>query len=714
MKSTPVKIVISLLVCCTATAGAQTLPDDVHWDEPFGIAGANGTVYTLVMDGDFLYAGGKFTGLGGEHGYGGVACYRIGRWDGQTWQALGPGPGIPGIVDNENSSISGILVYDGIVYVGGYIPPSSGIPWNHVARWDGSQWSQLGSGLADLITTPPVGDIVEFQGDVYFSGGFREAGGKSVYSIARWDGSQWHDLDGGLRPNPGSPQGRAMVTDDNYLYVVGNFAWGDIVNIARWDGNTWSALPAFRPGDYRDMVMVGSDLYVAGLFSTNGVDGTVNNIGLWDGANWHNLGGGANGKVMSIFPVGGLLYIAGIFTSAGGSPANRVAVWDGTNWRGLGSGVGSEGWTFAVAARENGEVFVGGSHLTAGGMYSYRLARWFNPVPYPTAPVPHDGAVIRPSAVALDWDVTGPPGPVDTWDVYLGTTPDPPLVASGLTVPGYTPDNIYNDTQYYWKVVGRDTSGHFATGNVWSFTTEKSWLHVSSDSVYCGPGPDTLCVIISVEDCDLPIDAAGVDITYDPSVLTYLHCGRGDLTQGWQYFDCADLGTSIRWGGFDLSAVPPGSWGALAELYFLVDCSAVDSTVSMNLVPVNLVDDLAQLHGKSGVCTFVYNGATGAGDATPRYDRFVLHQNHPNPFNPDTEIRYEVPDFAGRTRVTISIYDVRGKLVKRLEDGERDPGPYSVRWNGLSQAGESVSSGVYFYVLRAGRAALSRKLVLLR
>ena len=122
---------------------------------------------------------------------------------------------------------------------------------------------------------------------------------------------------------------------------------------------------------------------------------------------------------------------------------------------------------------------------------------------------------------------------------------------------------------------------------------------------------------------------------------------------------------------------------------------------------LNYVDDL------EGAAP-VHDDVTGTGDQTPRYDRYALHQNYPNPFNPDTEIRYEVPEYAGRTQVIITIYDVRGRLVKKLEDRERSAGEYRVRWNGLNESGESVSSGVYFYVLRTGQVTLSRKLVLLR
>jgi hypothetical protein len=88
-----------------------------------------------------------------------------------------------------------------------------------------------------------------------------------------------------------------------------------------------------------------------------------------------------------------------------------------------------------------------------------------------------------------------------------------------------------------------------------------------------------------------------------------------------------------------------------------------------------------------------------------------LAQNKPNPFNPTTTIGYTVPS---RSRVTLHIYDVVGRLVARLVDEERAAGRYSAVWNGRSAHGDPVGSGVYFYRLTAGNDTLTRKMVLLK
>ena len=89
----------------------------------------------------------------------------------------------------------------------------------------------------------------------------------------------------------------------------------------------------------------------------------------------------------------------------------------------------------------------------------------------------------------------------------------------------------------------------------------------------------------------------------------------------------------------------------------------------------------------------------------------VLHQNHPNPFNPTTVIRYEL---AQPGHVTLRIYDARGALVKDLYEGHRPAGRYEVGWDGENGRGERVASGVYFYVLQTPEARLTKKMVCLK
>jgi hypothetical protein len=87
---------------------------------------------------------------------------------------------------------------------------------------------------------------------------------------------------------------------------------------------------------------------------------------------------------------------------------------------------------------------------------------------------------------------------------------------------------------------------------------------------------------------------------------------------------------------------------------------------------------------------------------TPK--KFVLNQNFPNPFNPATEIKFDVPK---QSHIKLSIFDISGKLVETLIDEEMAASSYSITWN----AGR-YSSGVYFYKLDADGYSDVRKMIL--
>jgi len=91
--------------------------------------------------------------------------------------------------------------------------------------------------------------------------------------------------------------------------------------------------------------------------------------------------------------------------------------------------------------------------------------------------------------------------------------------------------------------------------------------------------------------------------------------------------------------------------------------------------------------------------------------RFGLLQNMPNPFNPKTTIAFTLPETGD---VSLEVFDVAGRKVATLLDGQLDAGPHRVEWNGVSDSGERVASGVYFYRLTAGGEKISKKMVLLK
>ena len=100
-------------------------------------------------------------------------------------------------------------------------------------------------------------------------------------------------------------------------------------------------------------------------------------------------------------------------------------------------------------------------------------------------------------------------------------------------------------------------------------------------------------------------------------------------------------------------------------------------------------------------------------DNTNSLENYVLSQNHPNPFNSSTEIRYSLPQTKSSWQVTIKIYDIRGRLIKILISQNQSAGSYFVRWHGKDMQGNAVASEVYFYTLQVGEFKVSKKMLLL-
>jgi flagellar hook assembly protein FlgD len=98
--------------------------------------------------------------------------------------------------------------------------------------------------------------------------------------------------------------------------------------------------------------------------------------------------------------------------------------------------------------------------------------------------------------------------------------------------------------------------------------------------------------------------------------------------------------------------------------------------------------------------------------------KFSLGLNYPNPFNPSTTIPFKVGSLkfgvGSHLPTSLKIYNILGQLVRELVDEEKLPGNYQVIWDGKDQKGNLVSSGIYFYQLRAGDYQETKKMSLVR
>ncbi|MDD4232370.1 MAG: choice-of-anchor J domain-containing protein [Candidatus Cloacimonetes bacterium] len=107
----------------------------------------------------------------------------------------------------------------------------------------------------------------------------------------------------------------------------------------------------------------------------------------------------------------------------------------------------------------------------------------------------------------------------------------------------------------------------------------------------------------------------------------------------------------------------------------------------------------------------VYSGSSDNNDVNAPVVKTELKGNYPNPFNPETTIRYSVKD---NGPVSLEIYNLKGQLVKRLVNTEKAAGEHTVIWNGTDMNNRNVSSGVYFYKMTSGKYSASKKMIMMK
>jgi hypothetical protein len=265
-------------------------PADGEWSAlGSGISGGLDQTYvytlTTLPDGDII-AGGRFTQAGG------VAVNGIARWDGLAWSALGTG--MDGYTSGNATIVYALTTLpNGDIVAGGNFTTAGGVNANNIARWDisDSTWAPIGAGVTSTdssesyvtaLTTLPNGGIVA-------GGFFSTAGSTPVNNIARWNGSGWSELGTGVvQTNLGVGAVLSLTTLSNGSIVAGglftNASGVAVNNVARWDGSSWSPLgigvTAPYNGSYPWVAVLttlpNGDLIAGGRFNTAGQVGVLN------------------------------------------------------------------------------------------------------------------------------------------------------------------------------------------------------------------------------------------------------------------------------------------------------------------------------------------------------------------------------------------------------------------------------------------------------
>jgi len=337
--------------------------------------GCNGAIFaTARMANGDLVVGGDFTVCGG------ASANHVARWDGSSWTSLGTGTAGGGYAPGR---VSALVAIGTDLYAGGMFSEAGGVAAKYIARWNGNAWSSVGNG-ADL--NGDVNALAAIGTDLYAGGFFEQAGGAPTYGVARWDGAAWSSLGNGLA-NGVDTNVYALATIGTDLYVGGDFTLAGgayAIGIARWNGSAWSSLGTGYPGvngEVYAIAAIGPDLYVGGSFFEAG--GTAaKNVARWDGSTWSGLGAGVGvgfSSVNALAVIGADLYAGGdsYVTQAGGVAANHIAHWDGSVWSSLGIDAGNGVDSVVAALTVIGtDLYAGGYFTQAGGAAANRIARW--------------------------------------------------------------------------------------------------------------------------------------------------------------------------------------------------------------------------------------------------------------------------------------------------------------------------------------------------
>jgi trimeric autotransporter adhesin len=319
-----------------------------------------GTVYSMerAPNGD-IYVGGNFQLAGG------IGVNNIARWDGSAWHALGTG---------VNGDAKALFVdATGAVHVGGWMSAVTHAGSEHVenlAVWRDSAWAPH---PVPFRSASQLFDIAANSTGLYVAGGI-VLDTNIQWPLVRFDGVRWRPVGDSVT---GGVQGTAwtLLADGNDMYVGGQFAAaGDVAvgSVARWNAGGWSRIGS--DGDPAPTGLVTAlakwrgSLMVAAGYSTD-VPRAIGRYDLATGA-WISIPP-LFGMVNAMTPVGDDLYVTGYLELDG---SKNVARFDGTSFSGLGSGLDDGG--NAIVADNAGRLYVGGAFTTAGGKPSYGVARW--------------------------------------------------------------------------------------------------------------------------------------------------------------------------------------------------------------------------------------------------------------------------------------------------------------------------------------------------
>jgi len=252
----------------------------------------------------------------------------------------------------------------------------------------------------------------------------------------------------------------------------------------------------------------------------------------------------------------------------------------------------------------------------------------------------------------------------------------------------YAPLNAYLSDEDHRAIVYGDVTGNWSGGGApKTFASDERTVRIGTPVRY---GDEvTFPLVIDVMN---GIVAGDIELTYDAHRLRPVTVRGAALTSEYLFEHRAEAG---RLRVAFASATSPAWGGRMAELVFTEVGTNVALLDAVHLTRVRLNEGTVLVRTLQ----------------TDVPNMYALSRNYPNPFNPETSLRYDLPE-GGLVR--IAIYGLSGQRVRTLVDGYRATGTHIVRWDGTDEFGIASASGVYLCRMEAGEVTVVRKLLLMK
>ncbi len=390
-----------------------------------------------------------------------------------------------GCVGLDNSPTA-FAWHDGQLHLGGWFYTAGHAVVNGVARWDGTNFWPLGGGLwmpsdFNFNQLSGVMALASFRGQLIAGGEFFLTDTNTTQALAVWNGTNWSSL--------GGVTGRVTVlkVESDALYVGGVFGFPGDTNryaVARWDGAQWETFGSvveacFHCGEasVHSLAVRGQEIIVLGSFHYMAGLPTGGYV-RYDGTQWDQFPSNVGGGLRDVTFHGDQVFVAGQFFSIGADNVTNVARWSGTNWLPVGEHLGIATWPLEGIDDESVD------RLHSDGDALYAIGEFTR-----SGSTAMDG-VARWNSTA--WESMGTNILSDNdWRSVIGTSPDGRVFLGGYfeSLRGRPAGHIAEWNGIQWQPLGPDTARGVGESIGFVFSLAANGPDVYAGGIFQNAGP---------------------------------------------------------------------------------------------------------------------------------------------------------------------------------------------------------------------------------